>query len=66
MAGSSGAAATSGAARGRAVATAAPTAIGGEPLRDRDMLAWCTELIDAVFGEPAQGIARDQGQDSWA
>ena len=59
--GSSGAAATSGAARGRAVATAAPTAIGGEPLRDRDMLAWCTELIDAVFGEPAQGIARGQG-----
>jgi transcription-repair coupling factor (superfamily II helicase) len=53
--GSSGAAATSGAAQGRAVATAAPTAIGGEPLRDRDMLAWCTELIDAVFGEPAQG-----------
>jgi len=53
--GSSGAAAMSGAARGRGVATAAPTAIGGEPLRDRDMLAWCTELIDAVFGEPAQG-----------
>ena len=52
--GSSGAVATSGAARGRAVATAPPTAIGGEPLRDRDMLAWCTELIDAVFGEPAQ------------
>jgi len=53
--GSSGAAAMSGAARGRGVATAAPTAIGGEPLRDRDMLAWCTELIDAVFGEPVQG-----------
>ncbi len=53
--GSSGAVATSGAARGGARAAAAPTAIGGEPLRDRDMLAWCTELIDAVFGELARG-----------
>ncbi len=43
-----------GASRGRSVASGPQTVIGGQPLRDRDMLAWCTGLIDAVFGEPAQ------------
>jgi transcription-repair coupling factor (superfamily II helicase) len=36
---------------GRAAASRTAT-IGGQPLRDREMLAWCTELIDALFGEP--------------
>ena len=52
--GSSASAAAPGASRGRAAASGPQTAIGGQPLRDRDMLAWCAELIDAVFGEPAQ------------
>jgi len=52
--GSSSSAAAPGAARGRAPAGASASAIGGQPLRDRDMLAWCAELIDAVFEEPAQ------------
>ncbi len=43
---------SAGASRGRAPASSV-TAIGGQPLRDRDMLAWCAGLIDAVFGEPA-------------
>ena len=42
-----------GASRGRTPASGAATAIGGQPLRDRDMLAWCAELIEAVFGEQA-------------
>ena len=52
--GSSASAAAPGASRSRTAAGGPQTAIGGQPLRDRDMLAWCTELIDAVFGEPAQ------------
>ena len=52
--GSSASAAGPGASRGRSVASRPQTAIGGQPLRDRDMLAWCTELIDAVFDEPAR------------
>ncbi len=52
--GSSASAAAPGASRGRTAAGGPQTAIGGQPLRDRDMLAWCAELIDAVFGEPAQ------------
>jgi len=52
--GSSASAAAPGASRGRAAASGPQTAIGGQPLRDRDMLAWCAELIDGVFGEPAQ------------
>ena len=52
--GSSASAAAPGASRSRAAASGPQTAIGGQPLRDRDMLAWCAELIDAVFGEPAQ------------
>jgi len=43
---------SAGASRGRAPASSV-TAIGGQPLRDRDMLTWCAELIDALFGEPA-------------
>jgi transcription-repair coupling factor (superfamily II helicase) len=43
---------SAGASRGRAPASSV-TAIGGQPLRDRDMLAWCAELINALFGEPA-------------
>jgi hypothetical protein len=43
---------SAGASRGRAPASSV-TAIGGQPLRDRDMLAWCTELIEALFGDPA-------------
>jgi transcription-repair coupling factor (superfamily II helicase) len=39
---------------GRAAASRTATTIGGQPLRDREMLAWCTELIDGLFGEPAQ------------
>jgi transcription-repair coupling factor (superfamily II helicase) len=56
--GSSASAAAPGASRGRSVAGGPQTAIGGQPLRDRDMLAWCAELIGAVFGEPAR--ANDQ------
>jgi len=52
--GSSAPAAAPGASRGRSAASGPQTVIGGQPLRDRDMLAWCTGLIDAVFGEPAQ------------
>ena len=52
--GSSASGAAPGASRGRAVASGPQTLIGGQLLRDRDMLAWCTGLIDAVFGEPAQ------------
>ena len=52
--GSSASAAAPGASRGRSAASGSQTAIGGQPLRDRDMLAWCTELIDAVFDEPAR------------
>ena len=52
--GSSASAAAPGASRSRAAASGPQTAIGGQPLRDRDMLAWCAELIDGVFGEPAQ------------
>ena len=52
--GSSASAAAPGASRSRTAAGGPQTAIGGQPLRDRDMLAWCTELIDAVFGESAQ------------
>ena len=52
--GSSASAAAPGASRSRTAAGGPQTAIGGQPLRDQDMLAWCTELIDAVFGEPAQ------------
>ncbi len=52
--GSSASAAAPGVSRSRTAAGGPQTAIGGQPLRDRDMLAWCTELIDAVFGEPAQ------------
>jgi hypothetical protein len=43
---------SAGASRGRAPASSV-TALGGQPLRDRDMLAWCAELIEAVFGEQA-------------
>jgi transcription-repair coupling factor (superfamily II helicase) len=43
---------SAGASRGRAPASSV-TAIGGQPLRDRDMLTWCAELINALFGEPA-------------
>jgi transcription-repair coupling factor (superfamily II helicase) len=28
------------------------TAIGAQPLRDQELLAWCCELIEAVFGGP--------------
>ena len=52
--GSSASAAAPGASRSRAAASGPQAAIGGQPLRDRDMLAWCAELIDGVFGEPAQ------------
>jgi transcription-repair coupling factor (superfamily II helicase) len=52
--GSSASAAAPGASRGRPVAGGSQTAIGGQPLRDRDMLAWCAALIDAVFGEPVR------------
>ena len=52
--GSSASASAPGASRGRSVASGPQTAIGGQPLRDRDMLAWCTELIDAVFDQPAR------------
>jgi transcription-repair coupling factor (superfamily II helicase) len=46
---------SAGASRGRAPVSAATT-IGGQPLRDRDMLTWCEELIDAVFVEsPSPG-----------
>jgi transcription-repair coupling factor (superfamily II helicase) len=44
---------SAGASRGRTPASGPATAIGGQPLRDRDMLAWCAELIEAVFGEQA-------------
>jgi transcription-repair coupling factor (superfamily II helicase) len=43
-----------GASRSRIAAGASHAAIGGQPLRDREMLAWCAGLIGAVFGEPAQ------------
>ena len=43
---------SAGASRGRSPASGTTT-IGGQPLRDRDMLAWCTELIEALFGDPA-------------
>ena len=56
--GSSASTAAPGASRGRSVAGGPQTAIGGQPLRDRDMLAWCAGLIDAVLGEPAR--ANDQ------
>ena len=26
----------------------------GHPLRDREMLTWCAELIESVSGEPAK------------
>jgi transcription-repair coupling factor (superfamily II helicase) len=41
---------------GRAVPSRTAT-IGGQPLRDREMLAWCTELIDGLFGEPVSASA---------
>jgi transcription-repair coupling factor (superfamily II helicase) len=44
---------SAGASRGRTPASGTVTAIGGQPLRDRDMLAWCAELIEAVFVEQA-------------
>jgi transcription-repair coupling factor (superfamily II helicase) len=47
-------AAAPGASRSRIAAGAPRAVIGGQPLRDREMLAWCAGLIDAVFGEPAQ------------
>ncbi|HYZ53038.1 MAG TPA: transcription-repair coupling factor [Streptosporangiaceae bacterium] len=47
-------AAAPGASQSRTAAGAPRAAIGGQPLRDREMLAWCAGLIDAVFGEPAQ------------
>jgi transcription-repair coupling factor (superfamily II helicase) len=43
---------SAGASRGRSPASGAAV-IGGQPLRDRDMLAWCTELIEGLFGDPA-------------
>jgi transcription-repair coupling factor (superfamily II helicase) len=44
---------SAGASRSRTPVSGSATAIGGQPLRDRDMLAWCAELIEAVFGEQA-------------
>jgi hypothetical protein len=44
---------SAGASRGRTPASGTVTAIGGQPLRDRDMLAWCAELVEAVFAEQA-------------
>jgi transcription-repair coupling factor (superfamily II helicase) len=26
--------------------------VGGEPLRDAEMLAWCTELLSTILGDP--------------
>ncbi|MFC7326720.1 transcription-repair coupling factor [Marinactinospora rubrisoli] len=34
--------------------------IGGKPLRDRELLAWCTDLVEAVF-EPARRTAATAG-----
>ncbi|HEY2520629.1 MAG TPA: transcription-repair coupling factor [Streptosporangiaceae bacterium] len=44
---------SAGASRSRTPVSGSATTIGGQPLRDRDMLAWCAELIEAVFGEQA-------------
>jgi transcription-repair coupling factor (superfamily II helicase) len=38
---------------GRGPASGSQVALGGQPLRDREMLAWCAGLIESVFGEPA-------------
>ncbi|MBB6120189.1 transcription-repair coupling factor [Nocardiopsis algeriensis] len=34
--------------------------LGGKPLRDLDLLKWCTELVEAIF-EPARRAARKEG-----
>jgi hypothetical protein len=31
---------------------------GAPPLRDQELLAWCEELIEAVFGGIAPGVQR--------
>jgi transcription-repair coupling factor (superfamily II helicase) len=28
--------------------------IGGRPLRDLELLTWCTDLVEAMFLEPAR------------
>jgi transcription-repair coupling factor (superfamily II helicase) len=43
---------SAGASRGRTPASGSVT-LGGQPLRDRDMLAWCAELIESLFGQQA-------------
>ncbi len=48
---------SAGVSRGRTPASGSVTTIGGQPLRDRDMLAWSAELIEAVFGEQAPPAA---------
>ncbi|HEY0717629.1 MAG TPA: transcription-repair coupling factor [Streptosporangiaceae bacterium] len=48
-----------GASRGRTPASGSATTIGGQPLRDRDMLAWCAELIEAMFAEQASPAATE-------
>ncbi|MGH3320971.1 MAG: transcription-repair coupling factor [Streptosporangiaceae bacterium] len=32
--------------------------IGGQPVRDLDLLRWCRELVDAIFPAPASGPPR--------
>jgi hypothetical protein len=27
-----------------------PTALGAQPLRDQELLTWCCELIETIFG----------------
>jgi transcription-repair coupling factor (superfamily II helicase) len=38
---------------GRAAPARSAVSLGAPPLRDQELLAWCEELIDAVFGDAA-------------
>jgi hypothetical protein len=31
------------------------TPLGAPPMRDRELLTWCEQLLDAIFGEELAG-----------
>ena len=42
---------------GRSAASSGSVSLGAPPLRDGDLLAWCEDLIEAVFGDQPAGQA---------
>jgi len=47
---------------GRSAPARSAVSLGAPPLRDQELLAWCEELIEAVFGDVTPGGAAPAGQ----